>query len=406
MKSDLDALIGSRGLDAIVVLGHGAQNPPMYYLAGGGHITNGVLVKKAGSPAVIYCNAMERAEAGKNGLEVIPLSMSGVDALLKDPKQILEQQGLVRGRIGLYGNLDVGDLMSIVARIGEALPEVQLVGEPREDSIFLRAMETKDEAEVAHIRRMGRITTEVVGKVASFLQECPVREDEVLLREDGTPLTIADVKGRISLWLAERGAVEVEGTIFAMGKDAGLPHSVGTPEDELRLGRTIVFDIFPAEAGGGYFYDFTRTWSLGYSTPESQQLFDQVSSAYQLVIDNIDLNVSFKEYQRLVSEEFHKNGHNTPLHTEGVLENGYVHSLGHGVGLNIHERPWSRHTVSDDNLLRPGVVITIEPGLYYPEMGMGARIEDTYWIRPDGTLEKLADYPYDFVLPMKKWRPS
>jgi Xaa-Pro aminopeptidase len=74
------------------------------------------------------------------------------------------------------------------------------------------------------------------------------------------------------------------------------------------------------------------------------------------------------------------------------------------VWVKIHERPWSRHTSSDDNILRPGVVITVEPGLYYPDKGMGVRIEDTYWVRPDGTLERLAEYPYDFVLPMEKWR--
>jgi Xaa-Pro aminopeptidase len=302
--------------------------------------------------------------------------------------------------------LDAGDLISIVQRIRETLPELELVGEAKDDSIFLRAMETKDESEVDHIRHMGEITTRVVGKVAALLQGSRVREDEVLLKDDGTPLTVADVKGHISLWLAELGAVEVEGTIFAIGRDAGVPHSMGTPTDELRLGRTIVFDIFPAEAGGGYFYDFTRTWSLGYSTTEAAKLFDEVHRAYDLVVENIDLNVGFKEYQRLVSEEFRKNGHATPLDTEGVLVSGYVHSLGHGVGLNVHERPWSRHTAGDDNILRPGVVITIEPGLYYPEDGMGARIEDTYWVRPDGALEKLADYPYDFVLPMKNWRPK
>ena len=91
------------------------------------------------------------------------------------------------------------------------------------------------------------------------------------------------------------------------------------------------------------------------------------------------------------------------MHNPGVLENGYVHSLGHGLGINIHERPWSAHTAADDNILRPGVVVTIEPGLYYPERDMGVRIEDSYWVRPDGQLELLAEYPYDFVLPMDKW---
>jgi Xaa-Pro aminopeptidase len=132
-------------------------------------------------------------------------------------------------------------------------------------------------------------------------------------------------------------------------------------------------------------------------------VFDEVREVYDMVIDNIDLKAGFKEYQRLVCGAFHKNGHRTPIHDEGVLENGYVHSLGHGVGLNIHERPWSGHTAGDDNILRPGVVVTVEPGLYYPEKGLGVRIEDTYWMRPDGTLELLAEYPYDFVLPMEKW---
>jgi Xaa-Pro aminopeptidase len=225
----------------------------------------------------------------------------------------------------------------------------------------------------------------------------------VLLKEDGHPLTLGDVKGKISLWLAERGAAEVEGTIFAIGRDAGVPHSVGDPKDLMTLGKTIVFDIFPAEQGGGYFYDFTRTWSLGYATPEAQALYDQVHEIYDKVIENLDLNASFIDYQRMTCEYFESKGHKSQLSTKNPLD-GYVHSLGHGVGLNIHERPSSGLTASEDNILKPGVVITIEPGLYYPDKGMGFRIEDTYWVRPDGKMEILAEYPYDFVLPMKKWQ--
>ncbi|HTP02752.1 MAG TPA: M24 family metallopeptidase [Anaerolineales bacterium] len=406
MRSDLDAMMRAAGLDAIVVLGNADHNPPMYYFTGPGHISHAALFKKAGQPPVLYCNAMERAEAAKSGLTVKALKTGVVEILASQPKQLFDEQGLTSGRVGLYGVVGAGDVVSMLGALHRDLPEIEIVGEPQEESVFLHAMETKDADEVARIRHMGQVTTEVVGMVAKYLTERDVRKDEVLLKEDGSPLTIGDVKGKISLWLAERGARDVEGVIFAIGHDAGVPHSVGTPTDEMRLGRTIVFDIYPAEEGGGYFYDFTRTWSLGYATPEAQQLYDEVRAVYDKVVDNLDLNVGFKEYHRLVCDEFSRNGHKTPMHNEGVLENGYVHSLGHGVGLNIHERPWSRHTAPDDNILRPGVVITIEPGLYYPEKGMGARIEDTYWVRPDGAMEVLAEYPYDFVLPMKKWKPK
>jgi Xaa-Pro aminopeptidase len=239
--------------------------------------------------------------------------------------------------------------------------------------------------------------------VADFLTSRAVRQDEVLMKDDGTPLTVGDVKSQIELWLAELGAENPEGCIFAIGRDAGVPHSAGTPGDLIKLGRTIVFDIYPCEAGGGYFYDFTRTWSLGYATPEAQALYDEVRAIFTQVMENLDLNAPYKDYQRMVCEEYEKNGHKTPLNTPAPVE-GYVHSLGHGLGLNVHERPWSGLTATDDNLLKPGVVMTIEPGLYYPEKGMGVRIEDSVWVRPDGRMEILADYPYDFVLTMKNWK--
>jgi Xaa-Pro aminopeptidase len=404
MKSDLDALMKAGNLDAILVLGNAEHNPPMYYFTGGGHVSKAVLIKKRNEPAVLYCNAMEREEAEKSGLKIISLRNGAMEDLAIRPKEIFAEQGIASGRVGVYGHTNVSMALYIFSKINEALPEIELIGEDQDNTIFMYAMESKDETEVARIRRMGKVTTEVVGMVADYLTSRDVRDDEVLLKEDGSPLTIADVKGKISLWLAERGAADVEGCIFSIGRDAGICHSVGTPGDLLRLGQTIIFDIFPGEAGGGYFYDFTRTWTLGYAMPEAQKLYDEVKSVYNMVIENIDMNSAFKEYQKLVCDEFNKNGHKTPMNTEGVLTEGYVHSLGHGLGLNVHERPFSRHTVSDDNMLKPGTVFTIEPGLYYPEKGMGVRIEDSYWMRSDGSVERLAEYPYDFVLPMKKWR--
>jgi Xaa-Pro aminopeptidase len=405
MKSDLDALMQERNLDAIVIFGNAENNPPMYYLTGGGHVNSSVLIKKLNEEPVLFCNVMERGEAEKSGLTVKPMRYAPMEEFLGEAgKRAFINVGITSGRVGVYGNADVSVTLSILNHLTQSLPGLSFVGEGINDNIFLYAMESKDESEVERIRKMGSVTTEIVRMTAEYLTSCDVQEDEVLLKEDGSPLTIADVKGKINLWLAERDAVPSEGYIFSIGADAGVPHSQGKPDDLLRLGQTIVFDIYPQERGGGYFYDFTRTWSLGYATPEAQKLYDEVRSVYDTVVENLDLNVAFREYQKLTCDEFYKLGHDTPMHTEGLLTEGYVHSLGHGLGLNVHERPSSRHTASDDNILKPGVVITIEPGLYYPTKGMGFRIEDTYWVRPDGNFELLADYPYDFVLEMKKWK--
>ncbi|HNO30374.1 MAG TPA: M24 family metallopeptidase [Anaerolineales bacterium] len=414
MKSDLDAIMQSHNLDAFIVFGNAENNPAMYYLTGGGHVSHATVIKKRGEGAVYFYNDMERDEAAKSGLKLIPYSKYDYNELLKKAdgnllltsamryQQMFEEVGVTGGRVGVYGHYDVSTVFGVLSHLQKLMPGLEFVGEAREDSIFLRAMETKDESEVARIRKMGKITTTVVGKVKEYLTSRDVREDEVLLNEDGSPLSVGDVHAKIRLWVSEQGAELPSGFIFAIGRDAGVPHSAGNPADLMRLGQTIVFDIYPAEAGGGYYYDFTRTWSLGYTTPEAQALFDQVKEIYDTLNENFDLNVAFKDYNKMTCDYFDSKGHQTPMNTKAPIE-GYVHSLGHGVGLNIHERPFSGLTAGDDQRLAPGVIITSEPGLYYPEKGMGFRIEDTLWVRPDGVMEKLADYPYDFVLPMKKW---
>jgi Xaa-Pro aminopeptidase len=414
MKSDLDVLMQTKNLDAFLVVGNADHNPPMYYLTGGGHFGGAALIQKRGEKGVLFCNDMERDEAARSGLDIVPYSTYNYEELLKEAngdhalasairfKRMLTGQG-VHGRLGIYGNTDLGSAFAILSHLQNLMPELELVGEMNNDSLFMKAMEAKDAAELERIRKMGALTTEVVRRTAEFLTSRAVRADEVLLKEDGTPLTIRDVKASINLWIAELGGENPEGTIFAIGRDSGVPHSAGNPDDLLRLGQTIVFDIYPCEAGGGYFYDFTRTWSLGYATPAAQELYDQVKAVYDRLQVEFDLNARFKDYQKLTCELFEENGHQTPLHTPAPVE-GYVHSLGHGVGLNIHERPWSGLTATDDNILKPGVVFTSEPGLYYPEKGLGVRIEDTYWVSPDGKIEVLAEYPYDFVLKMKKWK--
>jgi Xaa-Pro aminopeptidase len=300
--------------------------------------------------------------------------------------------------MAIYGEIDAGAAYAIFSGLQQAMPGMTIVGEA-DNSLLLQAMATKDSDEVERIRRMGQITTQVVGKVAEFITSHKVK-NEVLVKSDGHPLTIGDVKTRIDLWLAERGVENPNGVIFAMGRDAGVPHNSGNPADALRLGQTIIFDIFPCEAGGGYFYDFTRTWCLGYATDEALQLYEDVYSVYQQIMSELQPGEHCPKYQRRACELFEARGHPHILNDPKTQE-GYVHSLGHGLGLNVHERPWFGLNASPEDRLDPGSVFTIEPGLYYPERGLGVRLENTVWVRPDGEMEVLAEYPLDLVLPVK-----
>jgi Xaa-Pro aminopeptidase len=262
-------------------------------------------------------------------------------------------------------------------------------------------MATKDAAEIERIRRVGRITTEVVGLTADFLSGHAAR-DGVLVKPDGDPLTVGDVKRRIDLWLAERGVETPEGFIFAIGRDAGVPHSSGTDSDPLALGKTIVFDIFPCEKGGGYYFDFSRTWSLGYATEAVESLYDDVRSTFDAVMGALKTGEPTTRYQEQTCDLFEGLGHRT-TRQDPLIQSGYVHSLGHGIGLHVHEAPWFRNQVyaTPRDVLRPGSVVTVEPGLYYPDEGMGVRLEDSVAVHPDGRIEVLVEYPLDLVIPVK-----
>lgn len=412
MKSDIDALMQAHGLDALLVTGAAQHNPMMAYFTGKAHISQADLVKKRGEPPILFYNSMERDEAAKTGLATKSLADYKFNELLKETQGNLRKATVLRyrkmltdlditsGRIGVYGKVDAGTSYAIFSALEESLPGLTILGE-MDDSVLLLAMATKSEDEVERIRKMGEVTVGVVAQVAEFLSSQKV-ENQTLVDGQGRPITIGEVKRRINLWLVERGAENPEGTIFTIGRDAGVPHSAGNPQDLLRLGQTIVFDIFPCEAGGGYFYDFTRTWSLGYATDEAQALYEDVLAVYRQIMAELEAGRPCPDFQKRTCELFEARGHST-IQKDPQTEQGYVHSLGHGLGLHVHERPWFRSNASPADLLLPGSVVTIEPGLYYPERGMGVRLEDTVWVRPDGKMEVLADYPLDLVLPVTGW---
>jgi Xaa-Pro aminopeptidase len=411
MRSDIDQLMQEQGMDVLLITGSAQHNAMMTYFTGAVHVSDADLIKKRGSKAVLFCNAMEREEGALSGLKVIPYSKYPMSELAREAhgdfveayairyEKMFTELGIESGSVAVYGLKDVGLMHSVFTRLEKRMPRLSFNGFMR-DEILLQAMMTKEEDELDHIRRMGKITTDVVGRTADFLTGHKA-EKGMLVHSDGSPLLIGEVKQKINLWLAEAGAENPEGTIFAIGRDAGVPHNMGKATDAMRLGQTIVYDIYPCEPGGGYFYDFTRTWCLGYASDEILKLYEDVKSTYDILVSELKMGQNFCDSQKRTCELFEAKGHVTIMTNEGT-QSGYVHSVGHGIGLQVHEKPWSTMIhPSPSDVLAPGSVFTMEPGLYYPEKGMGVRIEDSFTAHADGKIERLAEYPYDLILPIK-----
>ncbi len=407
MKRDIDRLMKETDIDAIFISGPAAHNPAMTYFTGLVHIGDGYLLKKRDEEPLLFHYPMEREEAALTGLATKNIDDYDINELFKEAgddltkarvlriRKIFEEFG-VQGRVSLYGKVEIGSSFGIFRELEKLLTDVELVSEELSTSVLSLARTTKEEDEIQRIRKVGEITVNVVNDVAGYLTSHQAK-DGVLVDRQGEILTIGEVKRRIRLWVAMRGAEMPEGPIFAIGRDAGIPHSAGRDDQPIELGKPIVFDIFPCESGGGYFYDFTRTWCLGYAPDEVQEIYQDVFDVYEAMYKAITPEKPCKEFQVLTCKLFEDRGHPTNL-SDRQTEEGYVHGLAHGIGLAVHEAPLFTNTEFNRAILQPGSVITIEPGLYYPDREMGVRLEDTVWIKPDGALETLVEYPMDLVL--------
>ncbi len=409
MKSDLDRLMAARDLAAIFVTGDGHDNAPRAYLTNGAHISGGLVIKKRGSAPVMIVNPMEIEEAAKSGLTAYTYNDFGYADLIAQAEgnrskaevalwgRCLERFEIPPGRIGLYGVGSLHHYQAFVPLVQAGNPGYEFVGEIGL-TLFDEAYTTKDADEIRRIRDVAAATNAVWQATWDYLAGHRA-EGETVVKPDGSPLTIGDVRRYIRRTLLDHD-LEDTGLIFAQGRDAGFPHSRGDNNMALQVGQSIVFDLFPRTVGGGYHHDSTRTWCIGYAPEAVQQAYADVMAAFQAALDAYaEPGQPAHTLQDAVLDVFESRGHPTPRSQPGSSV-GYVHSLGHGVGLNIHERPSLHHLVTTD-LLQIGNLLTIEPGLYYPERGFGVRVEDTFIIDETGALVSLTTFRKDLVLPLE-----
>lgn len=192
--------------------------------------------------------------------------------------------------------------------------------------------------------------------------------------------------------LEEFNCVSPEGHIVAGGLQGAEPHEKGN--DTLPKGKPIVIDIYPQSKVTGYYADMTRTVCVGTPSDALAKMYDAVLRAQKLAISMVRPGVRGSDIQKDVEAFFTNDGYVTSgKGKEFHFAEGFVHSIGHGVGKKIHIAPHLGRNSND--ILREGDIVTIEPGLYYKDKG-GIRIEDLLLVTQDGH-ENLTHFPKTFI---------
>jgi len=382
MLSDLDSLMRERAIDVLVVPMHEAMHPSFRWLSRGAKVTRGYAVKRLDRDPILVTYPMERDEAAATGLEVHLASEFDFERIFKtapNPSlayaeffdRVVRASGApISGSLAFFGNVPIHLYISLIEQLEQRGLRVHRSN--GEDLIQL-ARKRKEEWEIEAIRSVGARTEEVVDGVRAMLRECA----------RGTPMTIGDLKAFVSSEIVRLGMIEDHETILSQGRDAGIPHSRGNAAEPVRKSVPIVLDIFPVDKTTGYFFDTTRTFCIGDIPPELQRIHADVLEAFTRARDAIRPGTEARSYQHLVCDFFESKGYPTQRSHPATLT-GYVHTLGHGVGLEIHEKPAFHLHDSNRDTTEVNDIITIEPGLYFPDREIGVRIEDTFVVRTSG----------------------
>jgi Xaa-Pro aminopeptidase len=403
MRSDLDRLMRERGIAGMVVLAHDRYSPAMYYVTGQ-RIMHGIYFRGADGRAHLIHDPMERDQAALAGCEHSGFPQHGLQRISEEEGSALRGLGRLigetcatmgfRGPIALYGDTSLGSGWQILERALEVNPALSV--DRTQPDLMSVARTTKDASEIAAIRRAAAGAVAAIARLREYLATLKPQGEG--FRHNGTnPVTLGDLRRLIHRTFLEYGLGEDGESIISQGRDAGVPHNRGNDEEPLRPGATLLVDIFPGEAGGGYHSDLTRTFCLGPAPEPLKRLYADVHDAFRLAIDTLKPGERCRAYQEKVCALFEERGHAT-LRTNEQAQEGYVHGLGHGVGLSVHEAPRLGGPPSNAETLKPGMVITVEPGLYYPSRGLGVRIEDLVLVREDGSFENLTPAPYDLEI--------
>jgi Xaa-Pro aminopeptidase len=321
-------------------------------------------------------------------LEVHSLEAFGVDELLGS--------GMTRSEV----------VLEVAVRACRALGvgEASVPGEfPLDVADRLRAEGVKlaVDAELFATRRRVKTTAQLAGiRRAQLAAEAGMRAAAALLRSaqpgdgslfvDGRALSCELLKAAIGDAIAAAGATVGDALIVSHGAQTAIGHDLGS--GPISADEPVVIDLWPRDLESACYADMTRTFVVGEVPEEIRRFHALTLESLERSREAVRSGAAGAELYGVACAPYEQAGLPTQrTKTQGeVLERGFFHSLGHGVGLEVHEAPILGRS---PDVLRAGDVVTLEPGCYEPGVG-GCRLEDLVLVTDDGC-ETLTQFPYD-----------
>ncbi len=242
-------------------------------------------------------------------------------------------------------------------------------------SPFRKMREVKKEYEIASIEKAQRAGEKALAEGIGAIKNATIKNG--ILYQGNSPLKAEDVRAIIERSLLGEGC-EAPDIIIACGKGSSDPHWKG--EGKLMVDEPIVIDMVPRSKKERYYSDMTRTVVRGMPADELKDMYSAVHDSQSIAIKKIKAGVTGSDIHNIVCEVLEERGYETGRGRTGELTEGFIHSTGHGVGLDIHEGPSLGENGKE---LKAGCVVTVEPGLYYKNVG-GVRLEDVVVVTASG----------------------
>jgi Xaa-Pro aminopeptidase len=238
--------------------------------------------------------------------------------------------------------------------------------------LFFPEREFKSPEELRQLRRALSITEAGLARAMEVLGASKIGPKNQLRWGNGV-LTSEVLRAEIDSAILHAGG-QPANTIVSGGEQGCDPHEQG--HGPLKANSLIIMDIFPRDARTGYYGDMTRTVVRGKASDAQRRLWETVLEGQQIAMRSMKPGVDGGKVHKALVAFFTERGY--PTEQRDGKWNGFFHGTGHGLGLEIHEEPRFGRT-----RFKPGQVLTVEPGLYYPGLG-GVRIEDVVTVTERG----------------------